>query len=539
MSLVDRQTSVFAWDARGHGLSPGKRGDARHFGVFARDLDEFAKHVADLTQLDSDRIVVVGHSVGAMIVATWVHDYAPNIRGMILATPAFDVRLYVPFAKPSMRAWQKARPDTVIRSYVRPGMLTKDAKQAAEYANDELVSSEISMRVLLDMSDTANRIIADANTIHTPTLLLQAESDFVVNNKAQSRFFDRLASPVKRLVVLKKQQHAVFHELERDTTYQAVGDFVVELFEQDMETVQPDFRNADRTGVTYDEHQRLSKPLPFYCWKRALFATQRLVLHTVGRLSRGVQIGLETGFDSGVSLDHVYENKPAGSTVLGPLLDRCYLNAIGWKGIRQRRVHLQEQLDRAITQIEKSHTSPDESIRILDVARGGGRYVLDTIRNHPAANHIQAELRDFHQHNLDKCRATAAEWRLTNITTRQHDAFAAESYESCEQPFDIAIVSGLFELFPGNQQVTRALEHIRKSLRPGGILIYTNQPWHPQLETIARVLPSHQGGKSWIMRRRIQAEMDQLVNQCGFEKTAMNIDRWGIFTVATAKRSED
>jgi len=80
------------------------------------------------------------------------------------------------------------------------------------------------------------------------------------------------------------------------------------------------------------------------------------------------------------------------------------------------------------------------------------------------------------------------------------------------------------------------LNGIAKSLRPGGVLIYTNQPWHPQLETIARVLPSHQGGQSWVMRRRSQREMDQLVQLSGFEKSEMDIDRWGIFTVATARR---
>ena len=62
------------------------------------------------------------------------------------------------------------------------------------------------------------------------------------------------------------------------------------------------------------------------------------------------------------------------------------------------------------------------------------------------------------------------------------------------------------------------------------------QPWHPQLELIARSLTSHRGGKPWIMRRRTQAEMDQLVAEAGFEKLEQRIDEWGIFTVALAQR---
>lgn len=39
------------------------------------------------------------------------------------------------------------------------------------------------------------------------------------------------------------------------------------------------------------------------------------------------------------------------------------------------------------------------------------------------------------------------------------------------------------------------------------------------------------------MRRRSQAEMDELVRQAGFEKIAQRIDPWGIFTVSLARRA--
>jgi hypothetical protein len=39
------------------------------------------------------------------------------------------------------------------------------------------------------------------------------------------------------------------------------------------------------------------------------------------------------------------------------------------------------------------------------------------------------------------------------------------------------------------------------------------------------------------MRRRTQAEMDDLVGEAGFEKIAQEIDPWGIFTVSLARRT--
>ena len=43
-------------------------------------------------------------------------------------------------------------------------------------------------------------------------------------------------------------------------------------------------------------------------------------------------------------------------------------------------------------------------------------------------------------------------------------------------------------------------------------------------------------GEPWIMRRRSQAEMDELVRAAGFEKVEMRIDPAGIFTVSLARR---
>jgi hypothetical protein len=39
------------------------------------------------------------------------------------------------------------------------------------------------------------------------------------------------------------------------------------------------------------------------------------------------------------------------------------------------------------------------------------------------------------------------------------------------------------------------------------------------------------------MRRRTQAEMDQLVERAGFRKLTQRIDNWGIFTVSLAQRA--
>src|SRR5689334_11926103 len=116
--------AVFAWDQRGHGRSPGDRGSAPDLTTVVRDADEWARHLAATHGIALDETVVLAHSLGAVVATAWVHDYAPPVRGLILATPAFRVKLYVPFAVPFLRLRQKFIGPGYVKSFVRPGMLT-------------------------------------------------------------------------------------------------------------------------------------------------------------------------------------------------------------------------------------------------------------------------------------------------------------------------------------------------------------------------------------------------------------------------------
>ncbi|MFK5173619.1 class I SAM-dependent methyltransferase family protein, partial [Propionibacterium freudenreichii] len=70
--------------------------------------------------------------------------------------------------------------------------------------------------------------------------------------------------------------------------------------------------------------------------------------------SDGVATGVKHGFDSGSSLEKVYQNQPQGKNFLGKVVDQFYLNNIGWRGIRIRKQHLLELGQLAIEQLQKT-----------------------------------------------------------------------------------------------------------------------------------------------------------------------------------------
>lgn len=520
---------IFAWDARGHGKSPGERGYSPSFATSVRDVQTFIDHIHRQHGFAYQDMAVLGQSVGAVLVATWVHDYAPNIRCQILASPAFDIKLYVPFARLGLSLLHKCIGNFFVNSYVKPSYLTHDLERQKSYATDPLIARAISVNVLLDLYSTAERIVADAQAITLPTQLLISGADWVVHKKPQQQFFERLGAAVKEQHVLDGFYHDTLGERDRGPAVAKVRGFIERQFNNPAAVVS--LLDADKSGASFDEAQRLAQPLSPVSPRGLFWAMARLNMRLGALFSEGIKLGEVTGFDSGSTLDYVYRNTPAGAGPIGRLVDAQYLNAIGWRGIRQRKLHLEELLQLAMGALKQA----ERPVRILDIAAGHGRYVLEALTQAELPESIV--LRDYSPLNQTSGSALIQAKGLAAIARFDlGDAFDRASIAGVSPKPTLGIVSGLYELFPSNEMIRTSLAGMAEAIEPGGYLVYTGQPWHPQLEFIARALTSHRGGEAWVMRRRSQVEMDQLVAAAGFEKITQRIDEWGIFTVSLARR---
>jgi alpha-beta hydrolase superfamily lysophospholipase len=522
--------AMFAWDARGHGRSPGDRGYSPSLAVSVKDVDTFVKHVSAAHGIPIENMAVIAQSVGAVLVATWAHDYAPRVRCLVLASPAFKVKLYVPFARSALGLMHKLRGNFYVNSYVKAKFLTHDPQRIASYDSDPLIARAISVNILLGLYETAERIVADAQAITLPTQLLISGADWVVHRGPQDRFFERLGSPVKERHVLAGFYHDTLGEKERGLAVDKAREFITRIFGQAPRPVP--LLQAHLAGYTRDEQAALERRLPALSPKAIGYALMRASMGTLGRLADGIRLGFETGFDSGSTLDYVYRNRPQGRLGIGRLLDRNYLNSIGWRGIRVRKVHAETLIARAMDALRAG----GRRLHIVDIAAGHGRYVLDAIER-SANTPDSILLRDYSDINVRDGAALIAAKRLGAIARfEKGDAFDAAALAAIAPRPTLAIVSGLYELFPDNEAVRRSLSGLAACVEPGGYLVYTGQPWHPQLELIARTLTSHRGHAAWVMRRRTQGEIDQLVAAAGFRKVDQLTDEWGIFTVSLAVR---
>jgi SAM-dependent methyltransferase len=271
--------------------------------------------------------------------------------------------------------------------------------------------------------------------------------------------------------------------------------------------------------------EELQRPLPLFSPRRALYGLIKLFLRTVGNLSDGIRIGNTYGYDSGVMLDYVYKHRAGGRLGIGRLIDRIYLDAVGWRGIRARR----ELVADCLASVVREQLSVKPQVRMLDVACGGGEYDALVLAQFPPG-HIEAELRDYKPENLEAAKANAARHGLTGVVFRQADAFDPANYA---EKWDVIVVSGLWEIISDDGLVRSGLRMAVSCLDAGGALVFTVQPHHPQLELIARTLTSNTG-RPWVMRLRSLDLFREWLAQEQMREISHRMEENGIFGVVAA-----
>lgn len=137
------------------------------------------------------------------------------MRCLILASPAFSVRLYVPFALPLMRLWRRLRGEFFVNSYVKARLLTHDPERRRSFAADPLIQRPIAATALLELADMGQRVVDNAPAVISPTLLLVSGRDAVVRHEAQHRFYERLGAADKARIYVPGAFHDTLGERDR------------------------------------------------------------------------------------------------------------------------------------------------------------------------------------------------------------------------------------------------------------------------------------------------------------------------------------
>jgi alpha-beta hydrolase superfamily lysophospholipase len=214
-----RGVAVHAYDQRGHGRSGGARGHAARFQEFLDDLALLLEFVR--TEHPDLPLTLVGHSMGGLVVASFLTERKPTISSAVLSGPALALgdgvsRLRIAAA----RALRGIAPRLVLRSGLDPGGLSRDPSVVRAYLEDPLVFRTMTTSFAAEMLAAIPRVAARAAEVAVPLLGLHGEEDPLCPLRGSRAFFASVRSPGSTLRVYPGLRHEIFYEPEREKVYE-------------------------------------------------------------------------------------------------------------------------------------------------------------------------------------------------------------------------------------------------------------------------------------------------------------------------------
>lgn len=483
-------------------------------------FQQFVEHVNEFYTIAVNEISVISCAKSSLLLSAWLIDYAARVSSVVLISPASFSANKLQFLSVLNHCWHKNK----FRGFKDNLASTEINISKCRHAHGKKILSR-NMAMRRDRIKSFQRILRDAFAYQAPTLFVYFKDE----SSEHDTFFRKIASVKKEIV------HLEFSSSGKETTeseslfYAHIRDFILARFSESAASVS--LFDEYIKGVTKKEYDTLKKDETHF-FKIIYWFIVRRFMRSVGKWSDGLRVGFDNGFDSGVSLEYMYQNDPKGKYVFGKLIDRIYLNNSACRSVRVR----EKNVEKFILMATEKLAAEGKAINLLDIAAGCGRYVINTLEkiNQPV-DHVL--MRDYDSVNVVAGRKLIDELQMANkMTFEQGDAFSLKDLATIPKDRTLTIVSGFYELISDNTLVLASLKGISEATEEGGFLIYTTLLWNPMAAFAARILPTQTKGEYWLLRRRTQLEIDQLVTEVGFVKMAQRIDPLGRFSVSLARK---
>jgi alpha-beta hydrolase superfamily lysophospholipase len=217
-ALADRMVAsgfaVHAFDLRGNGRSPGKRGHVDAWSDYREDLRRFVELVRH-EELGRP-LFLLGNSMGGLIVLEYALHYPEGLRGVIAAAPPLG-RLTVPPVLLALgRVMSRIWPSFSLKTGMDLAGLAQDPTVTAELLADPLFHRLGSARLSTEVQAAITRVQARAAEFPLPLLVLHGSRDGMVPPEGSRTFVARVGHPDKRLIEYPEGRHVLFADTDRE-----------------------------------------------------------------------------------------------------------------------------------------------------------------------------------------------------------------------------------------------------------------------------------------------------------------------------------
>jgi acylglycerol lipase len=223
-----RGCAVHAYDQQGHGRSAGIRGHVRRFSDYLDDLEAMLRFVRE--RHPGLPIVLVGHSMGGLVVAAFARERGPEVAGIVTSGAALRLADAVSGAKVfAVRVLARLLPRMRFDTQLDPAGLSRVSEVVRAYVDDPLVFRKITMSLAKELFGAIRRTAEGARDVRLPALLLHGEADPICPAEASRRFFAQLGAAEKQLRIYSGLLHEIFNEPERESVFEDVFDWACGL----------------------------------------------------------------------------------------------------------------------------------------------------------------------------------------------------------------------------------------------------------------------------------------------------------------------
>lgn len=177
--FATRGFDVAAFDNRGFGQSGGARAHIDSFDVFLDDIEDRLAERRDLGK----STFLLGHSLGGLMVATYLTSNRPQPDYAILSSPALsaEVPRWQRVAAPILG---RVAPTTFVPSKIDGIALSRDVAVQQAYVDDPLVVAGATAGFGHQVFTTMEQVSAKVTSISLPTYVLHGDQDEVVPQSA-------------------------------------------------------------------------------------------------------------------------------------------------------------------------------------------------------------------------------------------------------------------------------------------------------------------------------------------------------------------
>jgi alpha-beta hydrolase superfamily lysophospholipase len=208
-------------DMRGHGQSGGKRAHVGAFQEYLSDLELFLARIRE--QASGLPVFILAHSHGGLIAARYLLDKPEAVRGVILASPYFRLRLQVsPLKIMAGKLIGRILPSLPMSNSLKAEHLTRDVAIQNATKADPLYQHIATPGWFMECTAAQETVLRRATEFVTPFLMIFGGADPIADPAAGREFYEAATSKDKQHKQYDGLVHELFHEPERDMVFKDV-----------------------------------------------------------------------------------------------------------------------------------------------------------------------------------------------------------------------------------------------------------------------------------------------------------------------------